>query len=80
MLDRGATTVQFYLTVEPLSNPNVWLLEKWMKVESIHRSAIAFVKDHEDYYRRRLADVPSDAHTTFMKLCEEVLAGDVKAQ
>ena len=34
MLDRGATTVQFYLTVEPLSNPNVWLLEKWMKVEA----------------------------------------------
>lgn len=48
--------------------------------EEVIDAAIAFVKDHEDYYRRRLADVPSDAHTTFMKLCEEVLAGDVKAQ
>ena len=34
MLDRGATTVQFYLTVEPLSNPNVWLLEKFMPVDA----------------------------------------------
>ena len=33
MLDRGATTVQFYLTVEPLPNPNVWILEKWMPVD-----------------------------------------------
>lgn len=29
MLDRGATTLPKYVAVEPLANPNVWLLEKW---------------------------------------------------
>ena len=62
MLDRGATTVQFYLTVEPLSNPNVWLLEKWMKVEAYtHLTKEEWNADPSSFARKplRLSVAPS---------------------
>ncbi len=40
MLDRGPTTLPLYAAVEPLANPNVWVLEKWLppdKVTSLTR-------------------------------------------
>lgn len=35
MLDRGATTLPKYVAVEPLANPNLWLLEKWRPCDEI---------------------------------------------
>lgn len=35
MLDRGATTLPKYVAVEPLFNPNVWVLESWRSCAEI---------------------------------------------